>query len=82
MPITKTKDHPPNLKKKKKKKKNYQRPWPCAPPSVLCISGNLRRDRISKTVSEKDLCDQGNYCWRETNRNINLIVPNLGRSKR
>ena len=78
MPITKTNDHPPNLKKKK----NDQRPCPCAPPSVLCISCDLRRGRISKTISGKDLCDQGNYFWRETNRNINLIVPSLGCSKR
>ena len=39
-------------------------------------------DRISKTISGKDLCDHDNYFWRETNCNINLIVPNLGCRKR
>ena len=57
MSITKTKDPLRILKK------IYQRPCPWAPPSVLRISCNLRRDRISKTIPGKvdDLCDHDNY---------------------
>ena len=43
---------------------------------------HLRRDRISKTILEKELCDHDNYFWRETNSSSNLIACNVGCKKR
>ena len=58
-----------------------QKPYPCAPPSVLYISCICVATESHKLFL-KELCDHDNYFWTETNRNSNLIARNVGCKKR
>ena len=61
---------------------NFVKIFDCRAFNLFETVPGCRAYSHSEHQKEKDLRDHDNYFWRETNRNSNLIVHNVGCRKR